>query len=80
MSNVVSHRMMIGGLIVLLHLPLILLVNSLFDELRPGQGITDLSPLVILALLAMTVLPYAALALFGIEWNPERSRLGEYDC
>jgi len=80
MSNVVSHRFMISCVIVVLHLPLVLFVGSLFEELRPGQGLGDLGPLVLLTLLVMTILPYAALAMFGIEWNPERSRLGEYDC
>jgi ABC-type bacteriocin/lantibiotic exporter with double-glycine peptidase domain len=71
---------MIGVLIVVLHLPLILFANGLYDELLPGQGIGELDPLLIAALFVLTVLPYATLARLRIEWNPPRARLGECDC
>ena len=48
--------------------------------LAPGMGLQDLSLISQLSLLLLLALPYAALALFGIRWNPPRARLGEYDC
>ncbi len=68
------------GLIGVLHLPLILLAIALHDDLGPGQGLTDLSPLALLSLLAGLALPYALLAILGIPWNPQRARLNEYDA
>ena len=44
------------------------------------QGVTDLGLASLLLLLILLALPYVALALLGIKWNPERSHLGEYDC
>ena len=80
MSDVLSSRVMVGVLILILHLPLISLAYLLHGTLAPGQGLADLGLLAILALLVVTVLPYAVLALLQIEWNPARARLGEYDC
>ena len=80
MQNLVLLRTLVGALIILLHLPVIYFAHSLYARLAPGQGIDDLGPLAMFALLFLAVLPYAVLALFRIEWNPERARLGEYDC
>jgi len=73
-------RTAIGAVIVALHLPMIYFTHTLHARLAPGQGIGDLGPLAMLALLFLAILPYAMLALFRIDWNPERARLGEYDC
>ena len=80
MSDVFSHRVLIGGLILVLHLPLISLAFLMHGTLAPGQGLGDLGALAVLALLLFTSLPYGVLALLQIEWNPSRARLGEYDC
>ena len=79
MSDVFSRTVLIGALIFLLHLPLIFFVFSLHARLLPGQGVSDLGPFAILTLLVLTLLPYVTPALFNIEWNPQRARLGEYD-
>jgi uncharacterized membrane protein len=80
MSVALSRNVLVGILIVVLHVPLISLVYLLHGTLSPGQGLADLGLIAILALLALTALPYAVLAMLEIDWNPERARLGEYDC
>ncbi len=79
MSQRPFHRLMIGTLIVLLHLPLLYHTQSLYRSLAPGQDIADLAPGAVLLLLALAALPYVVLGLSGIKWNPERARLNEYD-
>ena len=79
MSDRVAHRLMIAALIAVLHLPLIYQAFALSAKLAPGQGIVDLGPFSLISLLLLFLLPYATLSLFGVKWNPQRSRLGEYD-
>ncbi|HOP15022.1 MAG: hypothetical protein KDI22_06300 [Gammaproteobacteria bacterium] len=74
------RHLMIATLIVLLHAPLAYQASTLHADLAPGMGLQDLSLVSQLSLLLLLALPYAALALFGIRWNPPRARLGEYDC
>lgn len=69
-----------AGLIGVLHLPMIFLAITLHDDLGPGQGLTDLSPLSLISLFAGLALPYALLAILGVPWNPQRARLNEYDA
>jgi len=80
MSDRVTRRLMITALIAVLHLPLIYQASSVHLGLAPGQDIAELGPVTLFSLLLLFLLPHAALALFRIEWNPERARLGEYDC
>jgi len=80
MSDALSRKVLIGLSIVVLHLPLICLVYLLHGTLSPGQGLADLGLMAIFALLVLSVLPYAVLAMLQIDWNPERARMGEYDC
>ena len=80
MSVALSRNVLVGILIVVLHVPLISLVYLLHGTLSPGQGLADLGLIAFFALLALTALPYAVLAMLEIDWNPERARLGEYDC
>jgi hypothetical protein len=78
MSNRPIHRLTTGVLIVLLHLPLMYYARSLYSALAPGQGLGDLDTVSLLVLTGLVALPYAALAITGIRWNPERARLNEY--
>lgn len=80
MSDALSRKVLVGLLIVVLHLPLICLVYLLHGTLSPGQGLANLGLIAIFALLALSALPYAVLALLHINWNPDRARMGEYDC
>ena len=77
MPHGLIRKILVSFAIVALHLPLILWAMSLHARLAPGQDITDLGPVQILFLLALFALPYAALALAGIRWNPQRARLNE---
>jgi hypothetical protein len=79
MSDALSRKVLVGVLIVVLHLPLICLVYLLHGTLSPGQSVADLGLITIFALLVLTALPYAVLAMLEINWNPERARMGEYD-
>jgi len=74
------RHLMIATLNVLLHAPLAYQASTLHADLAPGMGLQDLSLVSQLSLLLLLALPYAALAPFGIRWNPPRARLGEYDC
>ena len=80
MSDALSGKVLVGLLIMVLHLPLICLVYLLYGTLSPGQGLNDLGPVAVFALLVLTILPYAILAMLQIHWNPKRARMGEYDC
>lgn len=80
MPGILLLRTAIGALIVVLHLPVIYFAHSLRAQLEPGQGVTDIAPPSLLAFVLLAVLPYVTLALFRVKWNPERTRLGEYDC
>lgn len=80
MTTAFIRHLMIATLIVLLHAPLAYQALTLHADLAPGMGLQDLSLISQLSLLLLLALPYAALALFGIRWNPPRARLGEYDC
>lgn len=80
MSDDLLHKVLVGTLIPVLHLPLIFFTLLLHDGLEAGQGLTDLGPVVILVLLVLTAMPYAVLTLLNIQWNPAHARLGEYDC
>jgi hypothetical protein len=80
MTTAFIRHLMIATLIVLLHAPLAYQALTLYADLAPGMGLQDLSLVSQLSLLLLLALPYAALALFGIRWNPPRARLGEYDC
>jgi hypothetical protein len=72
-----TNKYLIGVLIVLLHLPLIYYALTLYADLAPGRGVSDLGPGSGLILLLLLVLPYGVLAGLGIRWNPERARLNE---
>lgn len=80
MSERMYHRLLIVGLIAMLHLPLIYYSITLYIKLAPGHGITDLATGSLLTLVALALLPYVVLALSGIRWNPPRGRFGEFDC
>lgn len=80
MSDRLTRRLTITALIAILHLPLIYQASSVYSGLAPGQDIAELSLVTLFSLLLLFLLPYTALALFRIEWNPEKARLGEYDC
>lgn len=80
MSDALSGKVLVGLLIMVLHLPLICLVYLLYGTLSPGQSVADLGLITIFALLLFAALPYSVLAMLNISWNPERARMGEYDC
>jgi len=67
----------ICALILVLHLPLVYYAMSLHAVLQPGQGVADLAPTSIAILVALLVLPYGALTIARIPWNPDRARLNE---
>ena len=77
MTHGFLRNTLISGSIALLHLPLIVQAATLHGELAPGQGLTDLPLGANLVLLALLVLPYAALSALGIAWNPQHARLNE---
>lgn len=77
-SDLSNRKLLVCGLLVALHLPLIYQVIGLYRELPAGAGVTDLTSPSLLLLVVLFVLPYALLPIFGIRWNPERARLNEY--
>jgi hypothetical protein len=74
-----TRKLLIGTLILLMHLPMIAYVWWLYPQMLPGQSILDLPFLKLLLAVILAALPYAVLNRIAPAWNPERSRLGEYE-
>lgn len=63
--------------IAALHAPLLVYTLILYERLRPGQSVSELSWASIAVLLLLFALPYAVLAVSRTHWNPSRARLNE---
>ncbi|MDJ0740985.1 MAG: hypothetical protein QNJ91_14815 [Gammaproteobacteria bacterium] len=63
--------------IALLHAPLIAYALWLRDDIGAAQSVVNLPWSRSLPLIVLLILPYAALSLGGIRWNPSRAQLNE---
>lgn len=77
MPSKVLNRIAVAGLIAALHVPLIYYVATLRASMAPGSDLGDLSAMSSLILVSLFVLPYIALRVAGIRWNPTRARVSE---
>lgn len=80
MKQTLSHRLLVAGFIVVLHLPLVYHALALYLQLPAGANVTQLPAGSLVVLVALLLLPYAVLHVLGIRWNPPRARLNEPDA
>jgi hypothetical protein len=80
MKQNLSHRLLVAGFIVVLHLPLLYHALALYLQLPAGADISQLPAGSLVVLVALLLLPYAVLHVLGIRWNPPRARLNEPDA
>ena len=73
------RKLLIGALILVLHLPLVGYVLWLYPQMERSRSILDLPLLALLLVIVLMALPYVVLYRLAPSWNPERSRIGEYD-